>query len=94
MVVGDVVWTIQEGKAVATTVTSKAATKASGLHSPVLTHGTFPVVDGVITSFDSIDKVTLAKHGLSALISTCKATGTCASVRDTFLAGDHEYIGK
>ena len=60
--------------------------------SPVLTSGGFPVVDGVITSFDSIEKVTLAKHGLAPLLAACKATGTCESVRNLFLGDDRKYI--
>ena len=72
-------------KATATTVTAKATSvEATGLHSPVLTNGGFPIVDGVVTSFDSIDKVTLAKHGLAPLLKACKATGTCETVRNMF----------
>ena len=80
--------------AVATAITAKTASvKASGLHSPVLTNGGFPIVDGVVTSFDSIDKVTLAKHGLAPLLKACKATGTCETFRDLFLsAEDRHYI--
>ena len=84
--VGETVWAVKDGKAVATAVTAKTAptVKASGLHSPVLTNGGFPIVDGVVTSFDSIDKVTLAKHGLAPLLKACKATGTCETVRNMF----------
>ena len=80
------------GAAVGTTVVGKASTKARGLHSPVLTHGGFPIVDGVVTSFDSIEKVTLARHGLSPLLSACKATGTCEKFRDMFLHEALEYV--
>ena len=66
---------------------------AAGLHSPVLLAGSFPIVDGVVTSFDSIDKVVLAKHGLEALITACKATGTCDEFKHTFLSGaDRHYV--
>ena len=90
--VGETVWAVHAGAAVPTTVTNIGATKATGLHSPVLTNGGFPVVDGVVTSFDSIDKVTLAKHGLPALLATCKATGTCPRFRDLFLGDDRKYV--
>ena len=59
---------------------------------PSQTGGGFPVVDGLVTSFDSIDKVTLAKYGLSSLIKACKATGTCNKFRETFLGEDPKYI--
>ena len=58
----------------------------------MLTNGGFPVVDGVVTSFDSIDKVTLAKHGLAHLIAACKATGSCDTFRNLFLGDDKKYI--
>jgi hypothetical protein len=91
--VDDKVWTVVAGKAVATTVTAIAKAHAKGLHSPVLTNGGFPIVDGVVTSFDSIDKVTLAKHGLAPLLKACKATGTCETFRDMFLSTeDRHYI--
>jgi hypothetical protein len=87
--VGDVMWVVKDGKAVATAVTAKTASvKASGLHSPVLTNGGFPIVDGLVTSFDSIDKVTLAKNGLAPLLKACKATGTCETFRSMFLSAD------
>jgi hypothetical protein len=91
--VGEKMWAVKDGAATATTVTAKTASvKASGLHSPVLTNGGFPIVDGVVTSFDSIDKVTLAKHGLAPLLKACKATGTCETFRDMFLGDDRQYI--
>jgi len=52
-----------------------------GLHSPVLTHGSYPVVDGVVTAFDAVGAVTLAKYGLPSLVAACKATGTCETVK-------------
>ena len=92
--VGDTVWSAHQGGAlVATTVLSTSVTKASGLHSPVLTHGGFPVVDGLVTSFDSIEKVTLAKYGLEPLLTACKATGSCEAVRHLFLSDDdRKYV--
>ena len=57
VVVGEKVWVVFAGAAVATTVTTTTITMGAGLHSPVLTHGNFPVINGVVTAFDSIDKV-------------------------------------
>ena len=90
--VGETVWTVKAGAAVAQAVTKVTKKAAAGLHSPVLTSGSFPVVDGVVTSFDSIEKVTLAKYGLAPLLAACKATATCASFRQIFLGADRQYV--
>ena len=90
--IGEVVYTVAEGKATSTTVTGMHVAKATGMHSPVLTNGNFPVVDGFVTSFDSIDKVTLAKHGLASLVSACKMSGTCETLRHLFLGEDRMLI--
>ena len=92
MSVGETVWTVKAGAAVAQAVTKVTKKAAAGLHSPVLTSGSFPVVDGVVTSFDSIEKVTLAKHGLAPLLAACKATATSASLREMFLSVEDRYI--
>ena len=62
--IGEVVHTVAEGKTTPTKVIGMHVAKATGLHSPVLTNGNFPVVDSFVTSFDSIDKVTLSEHTL------------------------------
>ena len=90
--VGDTAWAVKDGAAAATIITAISKANGRGLHSPVLTHGGFPVVDGLITAFDSIDKVELAKFGLAPLLTACKMTGTCAKFRELFLAGDREYV--
>jgi hypothetical protein len=92
--VGEKMWAVKDGTATATAVTAKTSSvEETGLHSPVLTNGGFPVVDGIVTSFDSIEKVTLAKHVLAPILKACKATGTCESFRDMFLsADDRRYI--
>ena len=74
------------------TVVRMTQVLGKGLHSPVLTHGNFPVVDGVVTAFDSIEKVTLAKHGLAPLLAACKATGTCDKFKSMFLHEALEYV--
>jgi len=91
--VGDLVWAAGAGaKAIAQTVTATSATKAAGLHSPVLSSGSFPVVDGIVTSFDSFEKVTLAKYGLAPLLAACKASGTCETFREMLLGENKKYI--
>ena len=97
---GNSVWgahdytTLTENAAVAAAVTKVTKNAAAGLHSPVLTSGSFPIVDGVVTSFDSIEKVTLAKYGLAPLLAACKPTGTCESFREMFLGADRQYVAK
>uniref|UniRef100_A0A7S2JPD3 Hint domain-containing protein n=1 Tax=Haptolina brevifila TaxID=156173 RepID=A0A7S2JPD3_9EUKA len=90
--VGETVWTVKAGAATGTTVTAIATTSGKGLHSPVLMNGGFPIVDGVVTSFDALEMVTLAKYALAPLTATCKATGTCDTMRDLFLGGDRKLI--
>lgn len=82
--VGEHVWFVEQGKAATTTVITKTVTQGKGLHSPVLTNGAFPIVDDIITSFDSIEKVMLAKYGLASLVAFCKASGTCDTMRGLF----------
>ena len=62
-------------------VTARATTTGRGLHSPVLSHGSYPVVDGLVTSFDSARAVSLASYGLPWLLWACKATSSCELVR-------------
>ena len=82
VVVGDQVWAVVAGGTLApTTVTGTAVVDGIGLHSPVLSNGAHPVVDGLVTAFDSMGVVTLAKHGLGPLLAVCKATGTCERLR-------------
>ena len=89
---GEAIWTVEAGRVMKRTVTRVAEVVATGLHSPVLTNGGMPIVDGVVTSFDSIEKVTLAKHGLAPLLAVCKATGTCGTMRGMFLHEKSQYI--
>jgi len=86
--VGELVWRLSAEGGVATKakVTEVALAIDRGLHSPVLTNGAYPIVDGVVTSFDSTFGVTLAHVGLEYLEMLLKATGTGALFRAT-LAG-------
>ena len=61
-----------------TIVTEKTYATSWGLHSPVLVNGGFPVINGLVTSFDRIEMVNLAAFGLLSWLETiCKATSTC-----------------
>jgi hypothetical protein len=59
-----------------------------GLHSPVLSHGTMPIVNGVATSFDELHNVRLASYGLPLL----EAAGLTATFRDAFLGAHRKYM--
>lgn len=93
--VGDTVWGVQGlSKTASTTVTAISKADGAGLHSPVPAHGTFPIIDGLVTSFDAMDKIHLAKYGLETLLKTCKASGTCDIFKHRFLGGGRKYIGE
>lgn len=81
--VNERVWAVRDGAVVADTVEAKAATIEQGLHSPVLTNGAFPVVDGVVTSFDRIESVTLASYLLEYAEPLLKNTGLAALLRSS-----------
>jgi len=83
--IGDKVWVVSGASVVAQEVTKLTKVVAKGLYSPVLAHGSFPVVNGVVTSFDSIGKVTLASYGLAPLLQACNATNTCGLLRYALL---------
>jgi len=94
VIIGDVLWA-HEGDAIAPrAVVALGMAIKSGLHSPVLTGGSFPVVDGLVTSFDAFEGVTLARIGLQHLTTLCKATGTCPLLRSAFIGTEHKYIGQ
>ena len=81
IVVGETVWAVEGGAVVARIVTKKSHATHKGLHSPVLTGGALPVVDGFVTAFDGPAGVLLASYALKPLLRTCKATGTCPVVK-------------
>ena len=72
----------------ATQVAKIGSATKPGLHSPVLSHGTMPIVNGVATSFDELHNVRLASYGLPLL----EATGLTATFRDAVLGAEHKYI--
>jgi hypothetical protein len=69
--VGELVWTA----GAVTTVTKKGLVIDQGLHSPVLINGGFPVIDGVVTSFDRIEVVSVASLLLPFFELLLTATG-------------------
>jgi hypothetical protein len=88
IVVGETVYEAVVSAAVrATKVKMIGSVTKSGLHSPVLSHGAMPIVNGVVTSFDSMEIVRLATYGLPLL----EATGLTTTFRDAVLA-QRKYI--
>ena len=76
--VGETVWAVEGGAVVACIITKKSHATHKGLHSPVLTGGALPVVDGFVTAFDGPTGALLALYALKPLLRTCEATGTCS----------------
>lgn len=85
---GETVYQVKAGAAVATTVTKITKATKQGLHSPVTTKGTYPIVDGLVTAFDSSAKVHLASYAVPLL----EATGTTTLFRQAFLKAGHKYM--
>ena len=92
VVKGDVVWTANIKAISSMVITEVSVANGVGLHSPVLMNGGFPIVDGFVTSFDSLEKVKLARKGLSSVLAACTASGTCELFRNLFFGGDDKYV--
>ena len=106
--VGETIWTMAGGKAarggtkraLPQRLHSKTVTTADGLYSPVLVNGGFPIVDEVVTSFDSVETVHLASHSLPYLEALCTssrygAASLCSMVHrvmDTFTGKVYKHI--
>ena len=54
---------------------------ADGLHNPLLMHGGLPIVDGVVTSFNSWPIVSLDSLVVPPAETLCATTGLCDSLR-------------
>ena len=88
IVVGETVYESVVSATVRATQVKKIATAIKqGLHSPVLSHGSMPIVNGVVTSFDSMEIVRLAAYTLPLL----EAAGLTTTFRDAVLA-QRKYI--
>jgi len=82
--IGATVWMVEAAELTSVLITSKEIVNAVVLHSPVLSKGGLPIVNGFVTSFDSIEKVTIARYGLTFLLKACAVTGTCEYLRSLF----------
>ena len=86
---GDTMWLASTtGAAIPAAVTKIAQVSQKGLHSPVMTHGSFPLVDGVVTAFDSIHMVTAAGYFLPML----ERTGTIELFKRAAFHRERKYI--
>ena len=92
--IGDTVWIRETGKPlpVAQKITGIEIAVAHGLHSPVLTNGGLPIINGFVTSFDTASKVSTAKTWLPGLVSLCKKFGSCGVAKKLFDYSDKEHI--
>ena len=85
---GETVW-VANAKSTSPSRVIQVTSRADiGLHSPVLTKGSFPIINGFVTSFDRIEVATLASWGLPTLLSSCKATRTCDLLRRVVIGAD------
>jgi len=78
--VGELVWAVGRGAAEPEphAVLSVRATSGRGLHSPLMQRGGFPVVDGVVTSFNSLPLVKLNAIAQPYLLASLCAASTSA----------------
>jgi len=89
--VGDTVWIASAGAVRPQTVAEVSLETRRGLHSPLLTHGTFPLVDGFVTSFNSMSIVAFDGLVLPFVLPLCKATSTCSLLRHAVAAAECAY---
>jgi len=80
--VGETVWTATAKAPAPAVVTKVGSASGVGVHNPLLKHGGFPVVDGVVTAFDSVGVVKFASLTVPLVEALCEATGTCAAVHE------------
>jgi len=81
--IGDRVWIATEAGTEAHIISKLTHKIAKGLHSPVLVHGAFPIVDGVVTSFDREEVVAFVRY--TKILAFCSATGIlefCSRVKE------------
>lgn len=66
--VGDTIWVVGSKQTIhAEIIARKDSVVDRGLHSPVLTNGHLPIVEGIVTAFDTMDRMILASYGLPLL---------------------------
>ena len=78
------------GAAVPSAVAKMATVSKQGLHSPVMTNGHFPLVDGIVTAFDSINMVTVAGYGIPIL----EATATIELFKRVAFDSQRKFLSK
>lgn len=88
---GDKMWMVgNDAAATPVTITKIGAAIETGTFSPVLAGGSFPVVDGLVTSFDAISKVSL-KGSMPNFEAMLRATGT-ANLARRLIYGPAKFI--
>ena len=75
--VGETVWVGGGGAAAPAVVTKVGAAAGVGVHNPLMKRGGFPLVDGVVTAFESVGTVQLAALAVPLIEAGCEGTGTC-----------------
>jgi len=73
---------------VSSTAEILVALSTEGLHNPLLLHGGFPIIDGVVTSFNTIKMVQFDGMAVPWITTLCKATRTCDVARQIIAAAD------
>lgn len=87
---GDKVWLAGSASAAArlSAIVAVELSIDDGLHNPLMAHGSFPVVDGLVTAFNRIEIVTADARLVPAATALCAATGTCTSMRALITAAE------
>ena len=90
--IGETLYTARAGDIVAAKVSMITKVVKTGLHSPVLVNGNYPVVDDFVTSFDSSKTVSIAGTLIPYSEWLFDITGTADIFRRLFLKRGHKYI--
>jgi len=87
--VGTVVWIAAPNRTlVQQRVTHISVRMAEGLHNPLLLRGGFPIVDGVVTSHNTIGMVRFDALVVPWVAAACRATSSCDLLRRTVVAAE------
>jgi hypothetical protein len=96
--VGDMVWVAAEDphhsesrSLEARVIKAIGKTTGTGLHNPLLTHGSHPVIDGVVTAFNKMHVVTFNSYVVPVVSQICKWLGTCDATRRVVAAVECAY---
>ena len=95
--VGETLWLAATAAATPQVVTKVGSVYGAGVHNPLMKHGGFPVVDGVVTAFERLAVVKFASLTVPLAEAVCGATGTCAVVHEAIALanglGPRPFIG-